>query len=433
MLKTSAMMDAVTSLLTHITRALMVIPKPPVDAAITSFAPAAGADVAGPVAVSDAASTAAEAVTGEDKGKDKDKDAEAKESSGKPEAILLSSPPQIPAASLRLVVNVLDAGECSSRTFSSTLGIIQHLSHLVGARNTILDELKSRAEKISNEIAPDLVELSDTISRDEPVSSAILGKLTPASSNQAKLLRILKTIDFFGTPKKTATQTSGVPASKTLSPEEEQVKAIYSSLAVSDLWSRLGDTLGGIEAKPDLLYLSTVLLPLIESLLVVNKFTDASSTEFIDFTTAHSKILNTMVRNNPSLMSGSFAVLVRNSSMLDFENKRSFFFSVRRSLPLVLSALQQLHSDTLPVPETAPARPHPEDQGALPDRQPQHSPQPRLRGLVLRLPAQVGRGHQVRQAQRQVLRRGGRRRRRCHEVRLGPLSCCSLARARPRG
>ena len=67
---------------------------------------------------------------------------------------------------------------------------------------------------------------------------------------------------------------------------------------------------------------------MIESLLVVNKFTDASSTEFIDFTTAHSKILNTMVRNNPSLMSGSFAVLVRNSSMLDFENKRSFFFSV---------------------------------------------------------------------------------------------------------
>ncbi|KPV73687.1 uncharacterized protein RHOBADRAFT_16819 [Rhodotorula graminis WP1] len=330
MLKTAGMMDAVTALLTHITRALTVIPKPPVVAPATSPAsapPSADAAGAAPVAVSDAASTAAEAVTGEIERKDEGKDAEAKETSGKPEAVLVSSPPQIPAASLRLVVNVLDAGECSSRTFSSTLGIIQHLSHLNGGRETILDELKSRAEKISNEITPDLVELSDKIAQDEPVSSAMLGKLTPASSSQAKLLRILKTIDFFGTPKKTATQASGVPASKTLSPEEEQVKAIYSSLAVSDLWKRLGDTLGGIEAKPDLLYLSTVLLPLIESLLVVNKFTDATSTEFIEFTTAHSKILNTMVRNNPSLMSGSFAVLVRNSSMLDFENKRSFFFS----------------------------------------------------------------------------------------------------------
>ncbi|KWU46532.1 hypothetical protein RHOSPDRAFT_31990 [Rhodotorula sp. JG-1b] len=75
-------------------------------------------------------------------------------------------------------------------------------------------------------------------------------------------------------------------------------------------------------AKSDLIYLSTVLLPLIESLLVVNKFTEASSTD---------KILDTMVRNHLSLMSGSFAVLVRNLSKLDLKNKRSFFFSGLRN------------------------------------------------------------------------------------------------------
>ncbi|BGP42101.1 E3 ubiquitin-protein ligase tom1 [Rhodotorula kratochvilovae] len=328
MLKTPAMMDAVTSLLAQITRALQAIPKPPIGAsADPATVPSADAAASAPASASaeGSAAPASTAVEGADKEKDKEAK-DAKDVANKADA-LVKSPPQIPAASLRLVVNVLDAGECSSRTFSQTLAIIQNLSHLAGARETILDELKGRAEKISNEIAPDLVELFETITREQPVSSAILGKFTPASSNQAKLLRILKTIDFFGTPKKTATQNAGEPASKTLSPEEAQVKAIYSSLAVSDLWKRLGDALGGVEVKPDLLYLSTVLLPLIESLLVVNKFTDASSTEFIDFTTAHSKILNTMVRNNPSLMSGSFAVLVRNSSMLDFENKRSFFFS----------------------------------------------------------------------------------------------------------
>ncbi|GAA5909949.1 uncharacterized protein JCM6883_003149 [Sporobolomyces salmoneus] len=153
---------------------------------------------------------------------------------------------------------------------------------------------------------------------------ATLPTFTPASLRQARLLRILKTLDFFDTaPKK----TNKSPSLRTLSSDGERFKALYDQLAASDLWKRLGDALGGIEAKSELLYLSTLLLPLMESLLVVNKFTDSSSTEFIDFTTAHSKILNSMVRQNPSLMSGSFAVLVRNSTMLDFENRRSFFFS----------------------------------------------------------------------------------------------------------
>lgn len=320
-------MDAITTLLAQITRSLASIEKP---------APAASVETSGAQnatnAGNDGASSAAAGSAANPAEPAKDSDPKAKELNDGPLTVeaLSNNPPQIPAASLGHVVNVLDAGECSSRTFSQTLALIQNLSHLDGAREVILGELKARAKKISQEIVPSLVELLDTISRDQPVGGATLGKFTPASSNQAKLLRILKTIDFFGAaPKRLSSANSGEPASRALSAEEEQVKTIYSSLSQSDLWKRLGDALGGIEAKPDLLYLSTVLLPLIESLLVVNKFTDASSTEFIDFTTAHSKILNTMVRNNPSLMSGSFAVLVRNSSMLDFENKRSFFFSVR--------------------------------------------------------------------------------------------------------
>ncbi|GAA6062543.1 hypothetical protein JCM10212_004309 [Sporobolomyces blumeae] len=331
LLKTPAMMDSLTTLLASVTRSLTVLqkksktPAPPTTGAAAQATGETTASNATATATAtsqtDGATTSA-ATASADKGKEKEKDA----SEPLTADVLLKTPPQIPSASLRLVVNVLDAGECSSKTFSQTITLIQNLSNLEAGRDTILDELKLRAEKISNDLIPDLKELLETINRDETVSSATLSKFTPASSSQAKLLRILKTIDFFGTnPKKTSSTTPN--ADKTLSPEEEQVKALYGHLAASDLWRRLGDALGGIEAKPELLYLSTVLLPLIESLLVVNKFTDSSSTEFIDFTTAHSKILNTMVRNNPSLMSGSFAVLVRNSTMLDFENKRSFFFS----------------------------------------------------------------------------------------------------------
>ena len=46
---------------------------------------------------------------------------------------------------------------------------------------------------------------------------------------------------------------------------------------------------------------------------------------FVTFTDAHRKVLNLMVRNNPSLMSGSFSLLVHNPRVLDFDNKRNYF------------------------------------------------------------------------------------------------------------
>jgi E3 ubiquitin-protein ligase HUWE1 len=54
---------------------------------------------------------------------------------------------------------------------------------------------------------------------------------------------------------------------------------------------------------------------------------------FFTFTEKHKKVLNIMVRNNPALMSGSFALLVCNPKMLEFDNKRNYF-------------VQQLHKRT---------------------------------------------------------------------------------------
>lgn len=52
---------------------------------------------------------------------------------------------------------------------------------------------------------------------------------------------------------------------------------------------------------------------------------DLTSSEslFLAFTDEHKKILNTMVKNNPALLSGSFSILVHNPNVLEFENKRS--------------------------------------------------------------------------------------------------------------
>jgi E3 ubiquitin-protein ligase HUWE1 len=46
---------------------------------------------------------------------------------------------------------------------------------------------------------------------------------------------------------------------------------------------------------------------------------------FVSFTTAHRKVLNTIVRKNAALLSGSFSLLVRNSRVLEFDNKRAWF------------------------------------------------------------------------------------------------------------
>ncbi|KAI9610455.1 hypothetical protein H4Q26_006595 [Puccinia striiformis f. sp. tritici PST-130] len=100
-----------------------------------------------------------------------------------------------------------------------------------------------------------------------------------------------------------------------------------------------------------MIHIATVLLPLMESFLVVCKHAGISSTKslrgslsprpeelspdvvhgfFLSFTERHQKVLNTMVRNNPGLMSGSFSILVHNPKVLEFDNKQTTSLNVRR-------------------------------------------------------------------------------------------------------
>ncbi|KAI0633753.1 hypothetical protein C8Q77DRAFT_809629 [Trametes polyzona] len=273
-------------------------------------------------------------------------DAEPKQPTTVEEKVLLANPPHIPHHVLRLIVNVLTAGECSGRTFAQSLALIQHLSYIPDAREVIAAELRARAQEFGQSLHAALEELSAAL-RDASVdsnalSTIIASKFSSASSDQAKLLRVLKTIDYMYSPK-----TPG----NTSDADIEKVQSIYESFRFSSLWQRLGDCLSIIEEKPEMEHIATVLLPLIESLMVVCKYvgpktpsgattralrgsasprsptTARESMEdlFVSFTDAHRKVLNLMVRNNPSLMSGSFSLLVHNPRVLDFDNKRNYF------------------------------------------------------------------------------------------------------------
>ncbi|KAJ2487907.1 E3 ubiquitin-protein ligase tom1 [Coemansia sp. RSA 2320] len=312
--------------------------------------------------------------------------------------------------SLRAIVNVLAAGECTSRTFQHTLSLIQNMSYMPGVLSLITDELVRRAADLSDRMCDEINRLLRVLREaDAPsaeqldrVRDITLGCFSPAASHQSRLLRLLMAIDYISTSvtrrlddwrKRRAAEAAETEAAET---EAAAAEAISSesvdcpdaavgmdidsgsadldadlaqellrlrSLSLSQdthfvpLWEATSQCLQSAAQSPELAHVATVLLPLIESFMVVYKPvlgektsaaapTPGSSLQvsplappsageayFRDFTERHKKILNTLVRNNPGLLSGSFSLLVFNPHVLDFDNKRSYFY-------------QRLHDDT---------------------------------------------------------------------------------------
>ncbi|KAJ2498575.1 E3 ubiquitin-protein ligase tom1, partial [Coemansia sp. RSA 2049] len=377
--------------------------------------------------------------------------------------------PEIPAHALRAIVNVLAAGECTSRTFQHTLSLIQNLSNISGILSIITDELVSRASEISSSLCSEIHMLLDVLkelkstNRGGPgegsssgggsaddndtglsvataadsagqktpaelstelldkIRDITLSKFSPASSHQSRLLRLLMAIDYITTTvtkrleekqqqqqqQQPLSESSGggdmdVDASFSPTAADSQLRAPESSareaaeddtslanellrlrsLSLSQdsgflpLWEATSRCLYYTNLSSELAHVATVLLPLIESFMVVFKpvvgekskqtsggesggsggglipplsatsatsgmLVSSASTQslqslpsatssgeayFQNFTEKHKKILNTLVRNNPGLLSGSFSLLVYNPHVLDFDNKRSYFY-----------------------------------------------------------------------------------------------------------
>lgn len=292
-------------------------------------------------------------------------------------------PPVIPEQYVSAVVNVLTAGVCSGKTFQYTLSVIQHLASLANNRETITRELAESAQRLGDEMIPELDELIGVLkAADSPVDvqSVTLGKFSHSGALQAKLLRVLKTIDYIHSkgrstgekhppesadakmqetePDNPSTPRAEASTLVSKAPEvdsEARLSAVYDQLQLPKLWQRLGTCLAAINEKDILIHVATVILPAIESFMVVSKpyvmkrrssvgqsaqapaLSRASTRQiaelaaknndelFLAFTEEHRKILNTMVRNNPSLMSGSFSLLVQNPKVLEFDNKRTYF------------------------------------------------------------------------------------------------------------
>ncbi|KAI5799845.1 hypothetical protein EDC01DRAFT_764959 [Geopyxis carbonaria] len=319
---------------------------------ISEPAPSAILPSAEPTATTQPAEPSVEGSSEESKDADKANDESTESDKNKKSRTLV--PPIVPEYNLRLVVNILTARECSSKTFRETLATMQNLSGIPGAKDVFGGELIRQAQGLGSILLGHLDGLLQQIKSAEngtEVQGMALANFSPASSEQAKLLRVLTALDYLFDPKRTQKdkpeeksedKTSGDSKAEQ---QTDILSQLHNSLAFTPLWDKLSQCLTAIHEREDLLHVATILLPSIEALMVICKNSgleekDALKTGhvkpspeihtgmrklFFGFTEEHRKILNQMVRNNPKLMSGSFALLVNNPKVLDFDNKRNYF------------------------------------------------------------------------------------------------------------
>ncbi|KAK4120885.1 hypothetical protein N657DRAFT_648684 [Parathielavia appendiculata] len=275
----------------------------------------------------------------------------AKETKPEEKKVRQLTPPTIPDHNLKLVINVFVARECSSKTFQNTISTIKNLSNITGAKKVFGEELVSQARALSENIVSDLTDLLPHILKAESgteIQGIALAKFSPGASEQNKLLRVLTALDhLFDTRGR---KSNGGAAGSEMADEtkEDLLGSLYYNPTFKTMWDKLSACLSAIRQRESLLNVATILLPLIESLMVVCKNTtlnEAPTSQtatkemllsspppengiadlFFTFTEEHRRILNELVRQNPKLMSGTFSLLVKNPKVLEFDNKRNYF------------------------------------------------------------------------------------------------------------
>lgn len=259
-------------------------------------------------------------------------------------------PPFIPPENLKLVVKIFVARECSSKTFQNTISAIKNLSNIPEAKQTFGRELVKQAQVLSKNIVSDLEELLPHIAKAESgteIQGLALAKFSPGASEQNKLLRVLTALDHLFETKKDDNRDAGDAAAA--DEKSSLLMTLYHNETFNKMWEKLSACLAAIRQRDNMINVATILLPLIESLMVVCKNTtledapqaksqlnkdmvlsspppeDAMAGLFFTFTNEHRRILNELVRQNNKLMSGTFSLLVKNPKVLEFDNKRSYF------------------------------------------------------------------------------------------------------------
>lgn len=267
------------------------------------------------------------------------------------------TPPEVPDENIRLVVNILAARECPTKTFSETLDIIKNLSAIPGAKEVFGRELVRQAQELGQTVVTDLDDLAKQIESAQTgtdLQGMALANFSSAGSKQRKLTRVILALDHLFDPKRMTPSLSSAETDPKL--KDDVLALLYESNTFDQLWTNLTTCLAAIRRRGNMVNVATILLPLIESLMVVCRNSTLNEAPisttvtspidtsvstpppdsrmeslFFKFTEDNRKILNELIRNNPKLMSGNLSILAKNSKVLEFDNKRTYFARKLRS------------------------------------------------------------------------------------------------------
>ena len=117
-----------------------------------------------------------------------------------------------------------------------------------------------KALELGQGLQSDLDELAKALGGTDAdvMASSVASKFSSPSSEQAKLLRVLKTIDYMYSPK------HATPAEVQGCSDVDKIQGIYESFRFTPLWTKLEDSLSVVEERPEMEHIATVLLLLIE-------------------------------------------------------------------------------------------------------------------------------------------------------------------------
>ncbi len=107
--------------------------------------------------------------------------------------------PVIPDSSISNAVKVLVEGSSSSKSFQFTLSVIQYLCSYPYNLNIVIHDLLSFAQSISESVMEEIQGLLDylqSLDSQQSLPPSMLEYFTSQSASQAKMLRVLKTVDY---------------------------------------------------------------------------------------------------------------------------------------------------------------------------------------------------------------------------------------------
>jgi E3 ubiquitin-protein ligase HUWE1 len=248
---------------------------------------------------------------------------------------------------LEKLTEVLTLPVCSEQAFQHAEVVIEHLARDPMNRELLLANLVTAAQRLSSVVQSHLEYLNRELTKATTHPVTVLSILFSSSQAELNLLRVLKTIvaltksealtaslnleamwgtfefalDFL-TKLSSHKPTSAVAS--TLAPLVPIVEAFFVVHSIAPVVSSFTKGMEATASTSSIITTTTTTTTTLEE----GVETSAAVPRVVRFCEKHRKLLNDLVKQNPSILEGSLSSLLQVPVFLDFDNKRAYFRSL---------------------------------------------------------------------------------------------------------